>query len=255
MPPSHLPVQIQAMRRRRRGAPAAALDRARRAMGALPAALVAIFALQGVAAAQTSERIVFDFTGGSSISLLGGTITTPPDGTLDVGTARLLVEATAPGVYVPGGQFQLEGVDLSGTVSKNVAGVADISGTYAASQVGALTGTLAAGQDGGDFVDPLSLFIDATIGCVGSGCAALGFPVDELGVSLLSVSFLPVTDLGIAGAARIETSIPIEIDGVLGTLDLVGVEVSRTLVPEPGTFVLVAAGLLLLGARRPIRGR
>jgi hypothetical protein len=255
MPPSRLPVQIQAVRRRRRGAPAKTPDRVRRVMGTLLAAFVVALSLPGAAAAQMSERIVFDFTGGSSISLLGGTITTPPDGTLDVGSARLLVEATAPGVYVPGGQFQLEGVNVAGTVAKNVAGVADISGTYAASQVGTLTGTLAAGQDGGDFIDSLSLFIDATIGCVGSGCGSLGLPIDELGISLLSVSFLPVTDLGIPGAARIETSIPIEIDGVLGTLDLVGVEVSRTLVPEPGTFVLVAAGLALLGARRSKRGR
>jgi len=204
----------------------------------------------GAAFAQASEQIQFDFTSGSSISLLGGTIVTPPDGTLDVGHARVDVEVTAPGVYVPGGQLVLAGLTVSGTISKIIAGFADISGYYSATQPTPLVGTLAPALDGGQFVDPLGLQMNTAVGCTGTGCAALGFPINDVGLSLLNVSFLPITDLDVVGGARIETSIPIEIDGVLGTLDLVGVEVARTYVPEPGTFVLVAAGMLWMAVRR-----
>ncbi len=204
-------------------------------------------------ASALSERIVFDFTFGSSLSLLGGTIVTPPDGTLDLGTARIDVEAAAPGVYVAGGQFLLENIEIAGTVSRTIPGAAAISGSYAGTQVGMLAGTVAVGLDGGQFVDPLSLFLAVDVDCTGTGCGALGFPIVDLGISLLSLGFLPVDDLGIPGSARIEVSIPIEIDGVLGTLDLVGVEVSRTLIPEPGTFALLALGLGAMGAKRGSR--
>lgn len=219
-----------------------------RARAAALALLLAVTA--SPAAAQISEQIIFDFTPGSSVSLLGGTIVTPPDGTLDFARARVLVEATAPGVYVPGGAFVLEGTNISGTVSKQIPGYADIGGHFMANQVGSLSGVLAPGQDGGQFGAPLSLDLDVSIHCAGVGCGALGMPISDVGLSLLSITFLPVTDLGVPGSARIETSIPIEIDGVLGSLDLVGVEISRTFIPEPGTFTLVAAGLAMLAGRR-----
>lgn len=199
---------------------------------------------------QATERITFDFTGGSSISLLGGTILIPPDGTLDVGSGRIDIEATAPGVYVPGGLFTLSGLNIGGTVLRNFPGQADLSGTYSASQVGPLVGTLAPGLTGGDFTSDLALDMDTQIGCTGPGCGSLGFPISDVGVSLFAVTFLPVVDLGVPGFAQISASFEIEVDGVLGTMNLVGVEVARTFVPEPGTFVLVAGGFGILAWRR-----
>lgn len=207
------------------------------------------------ALAQSSERITFDFTGNSFFSLLGGTIVTPPDGTMDVGLADIYVEASAPGVYVPGGQFLLDGMTLSGTIAKNVAGQANVTGTYSATQPSPLAGTLAPGMTGGNFSSDLALSMNTQIGCTGTGCGLLGFPASDVGVSLFSVTFLPVSGLGVPGFAQINASFAIEIDGVLGTLDLVGVEVARSFIPEPGTFVLVASGFGILAATRRRRTR
>jgi hypothetical protein len=207
------------------------------------------------ALAQSSERITFDFTGSSFISLLGGTIVTPPDGTMDIGVADIYVEASAPGVYVPGGVFLLDGMKVAGTIAKNVAGQADVTGTYSASQVSALAGTLAPGLTGGEFSSDLALYMNTQIGCTGTACGLLGFPVSDVGVSLFSVTFLPVSGIGVPGFAQINASFAIEVDGVLGTLDLVGVEVARSFIPEPGTFVLVASGFGILAASRRRRAR
>ena len=89
-------------------------------------------------------QLDFDFTSGSSLSLLGGTIVTPPDGTFDTGFARLQVEASDISTPIPGGDVVLELAVFAGTVSKNVAGAADISGPFAGTQLGTLNGTLAA---------------------------------------------------------------------------------------------------------------
>jgi hypothetical protein len=104
---------------------------------------------------------------------------------------------------------------------------------------------------GGDFVDGLAVDLDIVLGCVGSGCSSLGFPISDIGPALLSLSFLSISNLGLPGGARITASIPFEVDGVLGILDLVGIESARTfVVPEPGTIILVAAGLAILAAGR-----
>ncbi len=217
-------------------------------------ALVSIGALLLLAApgawAQTSERITFDFTGSSFISLLGGTIVTPPDGTMDIGSADIYVEASAPGVYLPGGVFLLDGMTVAGTIAKNVAGQALVTGTYSANQVGTLAGTLAPGLTGGNFSSDLALYMDTQIGCTGTACGLLGLPASDVGVSLFSVSFLPVSSLGVPGFAQINASFAIEVDGVLGTMQLVGVEVARSFIPEPGTFVLLASGFGILAAAR-----
>ena len=222
----------------------------RRALASTALAASFAFAFAGSASAQSYEQIDFDFASQSTFSLLGGTIVTPPDGTISLGVGRIQVEATAPGAYVTGGQFVLRGLEFGGTVAKNVFGTANVAGGFYADQVGPLAGTLAPAQDGGQFTTDLTLAMNVQIGCTGSGCGLLGFPIYDVGTSLLAISFLPVDALASSGLARIELSVPIEVDGVLGTLDLVGVEMSRSFIPEPGTFVLVASGLGLLAARR-----
>jgi len=200
--------------------------------------------------AQSGDRIVFDFTSNSTFSLLGGTVQTPPDGSIDVGHGIVFIEAATSGAYLSGAPVVLDNITVSGSVSKLVGGSTQVDGTFSASQPSPLVGSLAPALDGADFTDPLGLDLDIAIGCTGPGCASLGLPASDVGLSLLSLSFLPINDLGVVGGASIQATVPIEVDGVLGTLDLVGVEVSRTFIPEPGTFVLVATGLGVLAARR-----
>jgi len=138
----------------------------------------------------------------------------------------------------------------SGTVTRNFPGNADINGPFSATQVGSLAGTVAPGLDGINFASDLQLDINAAIGCTGTGCASLGFPVNESGTFPFTIGFLEITDIDILGAAGISVDIPVEIDGVLGTLSLVGTEVNRTFIPEPGTALLFGLGLAGLGASR-----
>jgi hypothetical protein len=211
------------------------------------AALLALFAMRAEA---FNVDIGFDFTSGSTLSLLGGAIVSPPDGTLDIGSARVNVAATDATTIVSGGAAELFNLTTSGTVAKSFPGSAEISGPYSADQVGALAGTVSAGADGIDFLTDLQLDIDVAFGCTGTGCFTLGFPVNESGVFGFSIGFLPITNLGVVGGAGIDISIPIEVGGVLGTLNLVGVESSRIFVPEPGTGIMVGLGLAVIAASR-----
>lgn len=212
-------------------------------------AFAALLGSPGQVSADNVE-IEFDFTGGSSLSLLGGVIVTPPDGTLDVGGATVDLEATDLTTIVPGGAAALSGLNASGTVAKNFPGSADISGPYSATQVGTLPGTVSGALDGVDFVTDLQLDINVAFDCTGTGCFSLGFPVNENGTFDFAITFLPITNMGMVGGAGIDISVPIEVGGILGTLNLVGVEVGRTFIPEPGTALLVGLGLVVMGVAR-----
>jgi len=223
--------------------------------GWLPAVLLLMLGLSAPAQAQIYDRVTFDLTSESVLSLLGGTIVTPPDGSLTVGSLTLLLPSSAPGVPTPGAGVVLEGFTLAGNVSKNVAGQAFVSGPFAADQVDPVSGSLSPGLTEVDFTgQSLSAQLDVNLGCVGAGCSLLGFPVSETGVSVFELGVLSAFDLDQAGSARVEGLVDLDLGGVLGTFGLVGIESSRVFVPEPGTALLVGAGLALLARRARARG-
>ena len=80
------------------GAPAPGMALAASLLIAAVAGLVAAPSAQ----AQQFDVVTFDLTSESSVSLLGGTLEVPRDGTLTVGTLKLLIPSTATGVPTPG---------------------------------------------------------------------------------------------------------------------------------------------------------
>ena len=216
-------------------------------------AVVALVLALGVAApnAEAQQEIVtFDLTAESVVSLLGGTLEVPRDGEFTVGSLKLSFPVTAPGAPIPGGLAVLSDFTLAGNLSKDVQGEALVSGTFAADQTADLEGVLSAGLDQIDFLGAsLSLFMDVDLGCVGSGCSILGLPASEFGPAFFAAGVLSAFNLGQVGQARLEATMPIELAGVLGTFDLVAIESSRVFVPEPGTALLLASGLVLLARR------
>ncbi len=197
-------------------------------------------------ATAASVLIDFDFASQSSISLLGGIITTPPDGSIDSASGRLSLEASSLTTFISGGQAVLDQITFSGAIAKNVGGVADISGPIDGTQVGTLNGTLTGGQTSLSFPGTIAINLNANFACAGSGCASLGFPVVDSGLFNLTAGILPISGIGTIGNAQITADIPIALGGVLGVLHLVGIETGRSFVPEPTTALLLGLGLLVV---------
>lgn len=217
--------------------------------------MLAVLFSAGAAAASVIE-LDFDFTAESFMSLLGGTIITPPDGTFDSGTVRFIVDATDIDTAIAGGEVALGFGTFAGTVVKNVAGAADISGPYSGTQVGTLLGILDAGGASATFIDDLMLDVNFNFACTGTGCGPLGFPVNVSGVNAFSLGTIAITGLDAEGTARVEMVTSVELDGVLGTLNLIGNETARAfVVPEPQTATLLLLGLVGLGVKRSSRNR
>lgn len=206
--------------------------------------------LAATPAAAVSVLIEFDFASNSTISLLGGTIVTPPDGSISAASGRLTLDATSLTTFVSGGQAILDQVTFDATIAKNVAGQADISGPISGTQVGVLAGTLTAGQTVLSFPGTIAIDLSANLACTGSGCSVLGFPVSTSGIQNLTAGNLPISGLGTVGAALIVADIEISLGGVLGVLHLVGVETGRTLLPEPAGLLILGLGLAAVAGRR-----
>ena len=214
------------------------------------AALALSLVVAGSPATAASVLIDFDFASQSSISLLGGIIVTPPDGTVDSGSGRLSLEATSLTTFISGGQAVLDLITFSATIATNVGGVADISGTISGTQVGVLPGTLTPSQTDLSFPGTIAVNLNANLPCTGTGCASLGFPVVDSGIFNLTAGTLPITGIGTIGTANITADIPISLGGVLGVLHLVGIETSRSFLPEPTTAMLLGLGLLAFRTHR-----
>lgn len=198
--------------------------------------------------------IDFDLSG-SSVSIPPD-VDVPPGGTLLPGaTLTLMLRGDVPademsGTVLPGAAV-VEGLVVEVDVDAATLIDASMSGDVAVTQFGPAEGSLA-----GDLstlsIDSIFLELIAFIDCSGSDCGVFGvFPVDIEIAQFLPAQTLTVSDANTPGGATISGLIDISFAAFQMSVDLQGTETSRAfVVPEPGTALLVLAGLAALRLHR-----
>jgi hypothetical protein len=220
-----------------------------------PSRIAMVVALMLAASGARAGQLTVDFDfSGSSVAILGGFITVPPDGSISSASGQVVLNA--PGLLTAApGPAQLANLAFAGTIAKNDLGV-NISGAIGGSQVAAAAGSLSTGLDHLSF-SPFQLSFTGFANCTstGPGCGVLGLPATFDETKLFTIASLAVGNLGVAGGAFVSGTFDFTVGGFTAVLNLVGNEVARTWVPEPNTFGLVALGVAGLAAgRRHLRG-
>ncbi len=190
--------------------------------------------------------IDFDFSG-STISILGGALVVPPEGSVTSASGNATVPGTAIDSAGPGGA-QFAGLTLVGTINGTVP-FATITGNFTAVQQGTAAGGLTGALSNVQINPPVFLDVDALIGCTGALCSFFGLsmPVTVNSVQTILQQFtLGIGNINSVGAATVNGVIGVTLAGFTAVINLQGTEVNRTFdpIPEPGTFALVGLGLL-----------
>jgi hypothetical protein len=217
---------------------------------ALTATAIVVF-LTAPAAQAGTIQIEFDLSS-SVISILGGILTIPPDGSITSSTATVTIQGNSNTAPVAGAA-SLSDLSLQATVNGTVGGIASITGNIAGTQVGAATGALTGGLSN-LALGTLTLNLSALINCAPAGsCTVLGtFPISVMSQTpITGAGGLGVGGLGTLSNATLNAILSVTIGGNSALISLIGQEISRTFtptVPEPGTFVTISMGLLGLAA-------
>lgn len=199
-----------------------------------------------------SIGIQFDISQ-SWISILGGTIVVPPDGNLTSETLRVVVPGGTSATDVLSGAAIVKGLGLALTIDKDILGEAHVTGNIDVTQNGSAQGNLMLNSGNGTvnlsvLSLGLNLAIDPSIGCAGAGCSLIGtFPMTTPQNPILTGA-LAIGNIGQSGLATIDQTFSVTLSGVTAVVRLVGMEVKRTLVPEPASASLMGLGLLLAAA-------
>jgi hypothetical protein len=209
--------------------------------------------LIGPASVAQAATINIDFDlSGSTVSILGGIIDVPPDGSFTLATATLVVEGAGISTPQPSGQVTLWKLRLKGNIDADILGQAHITGNFDNNALNQPMGTLDGGAANVLFGQSLQLGMNTHLNCAGSACGSIAaFPLDLTGPSTLTaLGAIPIAGLGTYGAANFAASFSVSVSGYTMLVSLVGQEISREYaqIPEPNTFALVAIGLTGLGA-------
>jgi hypothetical protein len=226
----------------------------RRTRGALVAPVTAVVLFLAATSARAGNiTIDFDLTG-SSVSLLGGILNIPPDGSITSASAQVTVQGSSA-TNATAGAAQITNLVLMATINGTVGGAVSITGGFTASQVGGGAGSLTAGLLNVN-VSTITFNLNGLVNCFGGLCPALGtFPVSAVNsLSVLTgLGGFGIGGIGSLGAATLNAVLALSIGGNSAVVSLVGQEIGRTFIPEPNSFALVGLGMLGLagfGARR-----
>lgn len=198
-------------------------------------------------------EVQFDFSG-SSVSLLGGLIQIPPEGSITSAGGTLVVQALGSATPTTGVAV-LKNFGMAATVNA-ITFDNTITGNPSLSQVGVRPGALTPGLSQVIFGGPMQIALAGALNCTGPSCAILSLPQVLTGTQLVYLAGLPLANLANIGNALVSGTFAITFAGLTGTLHLVGNEVSRVFVPEPGSGGLLLLGLVGLAgwrARRALR--
>jgi len=212
------------------------------------APLIALLLLLGSAPAARAGQITIDFDlSGSSISILGGAIVVPPDGSITSASTKLQVEGSG-NASASAGPARLESLTLAGTVSGTVLGTMTLTGGISASQIGSAAGLLNPALTLAAFGGAGVLSVNALINCTpGAACSVLGaFPISVTGPQTFSpFGSFQIGNINSVGNATLAGQLSLTLSGLTAVFNLAGTEISRTYVPEPSTFSLL--GMALVG--------
>jgi hypothetical protein len=190
--------------------------------------------------------IIIDYDLGSSVvSMLGGLISIPPDGSITSATATVVVPGSSLS-NASAGPGNLQGLNLAASVNATVVSAATLTGGFTGVQVGNAAGTLTGGL-GNLVLGTLNLNLTGVINCTPAGiCGALGtFPILLMGTSpITGIGNVGIGGVNTPGAGTLNAVLPIMIGGAAAQINLVGQEVSRSYVPEPSSFGLLGLGIL-----------
>jgi hypothetical protein len=233
-----------------------------------------------LAAGAQADTVGIDFDLGNSTTISLGGVNIPPDGTIHSMGASTILPAIKTGggaTSVQTGSAQLKSFTLDMTVDAGTAFVAHIFGPVIVSQVGTATGPFTNTQSvmfgqlgtGTGTTGGVSLFVDAYLDCTGLFCSSVGnFPIDIYGTNPASAAqpfTIFLAGLNTPGAASVDGTMPISLPPATslgtpttGAIFLMGTEVSRTYVPEPGALAQLVPGAIALAGlsrrRRQSRG-
>jgi hypothetical protein len=186
--------------------------------------------------------IQFDFSG-SSLSMLGGIVQIPPDGSITSGSADLVVSALGLATPMPSGYVALRNFAASATVNAVTFGNTITGNVSLAQADSGSSGQLTAGLANAFFGGAMQVSQAGALNCAGPSCAILSLPAALTGVQNVNLGNMPIANLAAIGNALISGTFAITLAGLTGQLHLVGNEVSRVFVPEPGSGALLALGL------------
>ncbi len=198
-------------------------------------------------AAAGELTVEFDFT--QSTLTIGG-VSIPPSGSITSAGTTIMIPAD--GTVTPvSGPASFTGFRFNGTVNVPIGiFLSAVVGDFTVTQVGTAFGTFNAAGSLGLVTSDLSVFFGLQLSCIGGLCPP-GFPVTSTSTNSVNGTLpFSVNNLSVSGGATIANVITFTVNGTTVVVDLVGTEVTRTFVPEPGRLALLGAGVAALVALR-----